>query len=297
VLLNRSNPTPAVLPAAERGAAVLLCLLLIWGCGKRAPESPVLARVGDNVLTLAEARAHIDTSFGSRTDELRRYIGSWVDAELLYQEAKRKGLEHSDAVESRLGEVRRQIANQAYLEQFVYPETASLAEDSLRSYFTAHAGEFFLPEDEIQVNLATFDSRERASRFGAAVAQGTPWAKAIEPAGRDSAGQAGFVSSLTNRFYTLHTIVPATLWKVAQTLGANEVSFPVRTDAGFVVLQLLKTYRQGTPAAYELARDEVYRRVSLERQRQRYDKLLSTLRNRYSVQLYYTSFDSVAPHE
>jgi hypothetical protein len=253
--------------------------------------------VGDNTLTLAEARAHIDTTFGSRADQLRRYIAAWVDAELLFQEAKRKGLEHSDAVERQIGDVRRQIANQNYLEQFVYPETNGFSEDSLRAYYSAHAAEFSLREDEIQINLATLENRERASRFAAAVSQGVPWVKAMDGPANDTAGQAGFVSSQTNRFYTLHTIVPATLWKVAQTLAPNEVSFPVKTEAGFVVLQLLKTYRQGTLATYELARDEVYRRVSLDRVRERYDRLLTTLRKRYSVQLYYTSLDSVAPHE
>ena len=43
------------------------------------------------------------------------------------------------------------------------------------------------------------------------------------------------VTVMPTQYYSQHTLYPTELWKVAATLSANEVSFPVRTTNGYAV--------------------------------------------------------------
>jgi len=257
-----------------------------------------MARVGSDTLTLDEALSHIDTTRGDRNVQLRQYIASWINSDLLFQEARRKGVDNSENVNNQLEEIRRQLANQSYLEQYVYHDTAAIPDDTLRAYFERHAAELVVPEDVKQLNIALLNSREKASAFAASVSQGTPWNASIAALMKDTGSASTLVSASGGKYYTSHTIVPQELWRVTQSLAPSEVSFPVKTGSGYVVVQVLRTYKQGASSPFELARDEIIQRMLLDRRRKKYDELLATLHHRYSVQVYFSSSnDSVANHE
>ena len=51
------------------------------------------------------------------------------------------------------------------------------------------------------------------------------------------------------------------------------------------MVQPLSVVRRGSPATFELVRDEVRQRLRVEEHRKRYDDLLGTLRKRYNVEV------------
>ena len=263
-------------------------------------ESVVIARVGDGTLTLEEAKEHIDTSQALVAGELEKYVSHWVNTELLYQEAKRQGVENSGQFLRQVQDVRKQLANETFLNSVIYTDSDTGGEQSLRAFYSQHAAEFQVHEEMIKANLLILNSRERASRFAAAVSQGTPWKTAVDNILRDSVLSQGILLSVTEKYYTQQTLFSPELWKVAGALGPNEVSFPVKATGGYVVLQSLSKIRQGSVAGFDLARDEIRQRVLMEKRRQRYDELLGTLRARYSVQVMlpsHGSSDSLQTHE
>ncbi len=279
--------------------SVLLLALAFQGCGGRTTSSPVLARVGDSQLTLDDARQHIDTSRSDGADQLRRYVAAWINAELVFQEARRKGIEKSEKVLQRSNEALRQLTINEFLEQVLFHENGTMSEDSLRRYFIAHASEFVVPEDMIQANIAFFGTREKASAFSASIAQGAPWTSVLRTMFPDTQNASALLGSSAGKYYTVHTIVPAELWRVCQGLGPGEVSYPVRSGESFVIVQVLKSVKEGTPASFEIAHDEVLQRASVERRQHLYDSLLATLRSRYVVQVTSSSVlsDTVSQHE
>jgi len=269
--------------------------MLAAGCGGHPASSPVLARVGDSQLTLADARQHVDTARADAAGQINRYVAAWVNGELLYQEAKRKGVDRAEPVQRAANEALRQIVVQEYLRESLFGDTSGVPEDSLRGYYARHAAEFFVHEDMIGANLAIFAGRERASAFAAAISQGTAWSPAL----RDSVYSASLLTGSAGSIFTVHTIVPPELWRVCQGLGAGEVSYPVKTDAGYAVVQVIRTYKQGAPASFEIARDEILQRSLIVYRQQRYDSLLSGLRARAQIQINssITLSDTVPHHE
>ncbi len=265
-------------------AALWVAAILLQGCRPHAPAT-VIARVGTSELTLEHAKAHIDTTRTPYADQLRHYVAHWVNTELIFQEATRAGFDRSEESELRTEDARRQIVNEMFLEHQLSADTAGMTEDTMRAYFDAHAAEFIVPEDMMKLNVITFSTRERANAFSALVSRGKSWSDAVASIVHDSTAPPGIVASKPAQFYSQHTLFPAELWKVASTLGINDISFPVKTTPGYCVLQLLAVARSGRQATYDLARDEVRGRLMIDRRRKRYADLLGTLHKRYNVDI------------
>lgn len=263
-------------------------------------ESVIVARVGDGTLTLEEAKAHIDTSRSPVAGELEKYVSHWVNAELVYQEARRQGIESSDQFIRQVQDVRKQLASEEFLNRMIYAGSDTVGEQGLRAFHSQHASEFQVHQDMIKANVLIMKSRELASRFAATVSQGMQWKIAVDYILRDSVLSPGILLVATEKYYTQQTLFTPELWKVASALGPNEVSFPLKAPGGYFVLQSLAKIRQGSIADFDLARDEIRQRLLMEKRRQRYEELLGTLRARYNVQIVLPSQrspDSLQNHE
>lgn len=72
---------------------------------------------------------------------------------------------------------------------------------------------------------------------------------------------------------------------MAGPLGPGDVSFPVKTDGGYTVLQYVELATAGKTEEFDLVREEVLNRVLIENRRARLEALLGTLRERYGVEI------------
>jgi hypothetical protein len=259
-------------------------LLLLRGCAPE-PKGTVIAKVGDAELTLEEAKTSLDTLAPDYAHRLRQHVAAWVNAELLHQEALRLGIEDDPAFAERVASVRRQLANQEVLDRLVYGDTAVPDEGTLRSYLAAHPDEFMIREVHLKLRLATFRGRESAGRFARSAAAASDWSAALDSMGRDPRLGGEVITSVPGKWYTRSTIFPAELWKVAGTLSAGEVSFPVKAGEGYTVMQFLASAPPGKTTEFEVVREDVRSRVLIERRRAAFEALLGTLRERYGVEV------------
>lgn len=245
----------------------------------------MIARVGDAELTIEDARTHVDTTRGAMEFRLHEYASSWINAELIYQEAIRRGVENTPDFQHQLTDVRRQLANERYLEEVIYAESGVITDDVMAEYYKNHRAEFLVHENMIKLHLMVCSSREQASLFAGKVVQSGNWDEAVKLFRSDTVSMAVATGELPPQYYSQQTLYPPELWKVAAALALNEVSFPVRAAGRYFVLQPVAAVQQGNPADYELVRDEVRQRVEIERRRMTYENLLGTLRKRYNVEL------------
>ncbi len=264
---------------------VIACVAFACGACKQEPRGTVIARVGDVELTMERARTHIDSSRGAADFQLREYAANWTTTELLYREASRLGMDNTPELQQQLADVRRQLVTERYLATILTGNADDIIEDSAKAYFLAHGKEFLVRENMIRLHIMTSPSREQAGSFATSVVQRGSWGSAVKAFFPDSARPRGVNNDVPPQYYTQSTLYPPELWKVASSLGVNEVSFPVRSGESYYVLQLLNTAQQGKPADYEIVRDEVRQRIIIERKRRQYADLLGTLRSRYTVEL------------
>jgi hypothetical protein len=263
--------------------AFTVSIFLMIGC-HRQPQGKIIARVGDVVLTDNEALTHIDTLRKPIDDQLKRYVVQWINNELVNQEANQRGIEKEDQFLRQAQEAEKILANQYFLEHYIYSDTTETKTVLLQEYFKNHSSEFLVQEDVVKLNIITFSTRERASSFAASVLRGVFWSDALSAALSDST--SGEISSFKEKYYTQHTLFPTELWKVASTLGINDVSFPVKTPIGYSVIHMISVIKKGEPADFTFVQDEIRGRVLIEQRRKRYNELLENLRNKFKVDIF-----------
>ncbi|MBI5215094.1 MAG: peptidyl-prolyl cis-trans isomerase [Ignavibacteriae bacterium] len=255
------------------------------GCEQRQEQKQILARVGDAVLTLDEARLDVDTTSALYEHQLRMYVTTWIRTEMLYQEAVRRGMENSSAFQRQLHDARKQLAIQQLLEQVAIQDTTGVPAGEFEQYFSRHADEFVVREDGMKLNVIGFSTRARASAFAGQLARGSSWNKALEMLMNDSSAAVEITTAFSNHYFIQRSMVFPELWKVAQTLDVNDVSFPVRTPSGYVIIQLLSTVKKGSTPQYELVQDEVRARYLREKKQLQIDSLIGTLRAQTTVEM------------
>jgi hypothetical protein len=263
---------------------IALSALVLAGCSSEKPGT-VVARVGDSVLTLEKAALEVDTASPGGPGRLGRYVASWVNSELLYQEALHQGIGNDPVFGARLDAMRRQLASQELLDRVIYGDTAAVPDSVLHAYFRSHPDEFTLSENHLKLRLATFRTRETARRVATAVSAGASWEGILDSMTADPRSAAEIVSASEEAWYTRATIYPQELWKVAGPLNPGEVSFPLKTGEGFTVVQYLALAAQGKTDEFDVVKDDVTDRVLVEKRRSKLESLLGTLRDRYGVEI------------
>jgi peptidyl-prolyl cis-trans isomerase C len=255
-------------------------------CGRDGGRGEYVARVNGAVLTNADI-VHQRDSLGEAGAASREYVNEWVVNELLYQEAERQGVTDGPAFREQLDLTRKRLAVAALLGDQVYArvDTSAISEDSIAAVFARSGTDYALREDVAQASLVVFRDRETANAFRASVLRGGAWDASL--AGIQSRGGAPspIVRFANRQFFTRSTLFPEELWKLARSLSREDVSFPLRTEEGYVILRTHQNYRQGEIPPLVYARAEVSERLLMTLRRQRFEEFVGSLRKRYTIDI------------
>lgn len=263
-----------------------MCLLLILGCGRRDSSQQPLARIDDRTLTLEDVKARLDSSRGVTAAQVGEYVRRWINDEILYREALRRGLDNTEHARAQLEEVRRQLAINALLQEEIYSDKLqqSTAEE-VSQYYSTHNKEFTLSGDVALVSYVLFRDREPANAFRTAILKGTPWGQAISQVLADPQQSSQIVAKIDSVYYSQSTLLPAELWRVAAASAKPEASFPIRTNEGTYILIVWKLSRQGQVADLAYVESEIRSRLTIDRRRRTLTTLIETLRSKHAVEL------------
>lgn len=265
---------------------------MLTGCQSGGSSHTPVARIDNETLTLEALRAQFDSSKGVSEAQAQEYIRRWINNEILYREAIRRGLDKNETVVSRFEEARRQLVINALLEEEIYNEKSlESAPEEIGGYYQQHLHEFAVPADVAQVSFVLFSNRDAANAFRTAVLRGTPWSDALKQMRSDLEQAASIVAGVDSAYHTQATLVPAELWRVAAASMRAEPSFPIRTNDGFYILSVWKFMRKGQTADIQYVEQEIRGRLAIERRQRMLDSLMENLRAKHTVQILFKSGD------
>ena len=276
-------------PAFRVAAVPLLWLLVLPGCTRERPRTQAVARIDGTELTAADLAASCDTTGAGRA-QARTYINDWIIRQMLYTEAVRRGIADGDDVRRQVVEARMQLAIAALLDKELnLRDTTDIPDKALRASFDSNASAFVLPEDVVALSYVLFGERDAANAFRTRVLRGTSWDEAVRQTRGDSLARKQLLQVVDHQYFTHASLYPEELWKLARTLSTNAVSFVVRTDNGYYVLQALGLKRQGEIPDFAYAREQVRNRLQIQARRARYEQLLHDLRAKHTVEILFDS--------
>ncbi|MGE5314970.1 MAG: peptidyl-prolyl cis-trans isomerase [Acidobacteriota bacterium] len=272
-------------------ASAGVCAFFLASCTKPAPDARELARVNDRPLTREMIEARSEHPAELTEAQIQMYASRWVVSELLYQEAKRQGLDQSEAVRRSLEDAEKQLAVAALLEKEVIsiaPE--AVPAERVQAYYEKHQDEFSAHEPTVWLQTAVFRDRRSGERFRDLALSDAGWASAVSTLKAEGKLSVAADSML----HTQSTLYPNELWRVASAMRTHDVSFPVKTSGGFFVMRLLGSLKRGETMPLPVVEPKIRERLSVELRQEKYNELVESLRKKNNVQLFVTGGDSLS---
>ncbi len=263
---------------------------------KQGSASEYIARVDDKYLTPQKLSEVMDTSAVHSDYQIREYVSRWVNSELLYREAQRRGYDRDEKLNRMLEDIRRELAVNLLLENDLYAaKNIRVTQNELKKYYDAHKKDFQLREDVINVNYLLAKDKDKASEFRRRIIEGVSWTQALLRLSDDSTYARSFFHSDTARYFKQSDLYSPELWKTAISLTPGGTSGLVTSTAGYYVITVNAVQHAGEIADFGYAADEVKERVIIEKKLTMLDELVKELRRKHNVEVnlsYYGMRDS-----
>jgi EpsD family peptidyl-prolyl cis-trans isomerase len=264
--------------------ALVLCLVLMAlagaGCKKEQPQGQVVARVNKTVLTDSDVKDYLPNgAAGISPAQKEEFLRRWVDTELFYQEAIKKGLDKDPKVAKQLRDLKREIlANQLLQKEVV--EKQAVSETEVRSYFDLHQTEF---QNNIRYSQIVVQSPEEAASIKAALDGGADFAKlakerSLEANSRANGGDmAGYLQRGSGE-------IPLDFEEKLFALAKGATSEPIKLFNGFFIVRVTDRKPVWPPVKYEDVREGLSNGMTMSKQKLAFDSLTEELKKTAQVE-------------
>ena len=257
----------------------LFLILFLINCQEK---EHVVARVNGSHLTLQELKDKLSSFHqGKLTWEgTKSWVERWVDSELLYHEALRRGLDKDVEVKERIEEAIKGIIVAELLER----EIKGGDEGEAFRYYRAHPEEFTRQEDEVRVSEIMVSGLKEARDLVRRLRRGEDF---TELAARYSLAPTATKGG--DMGYFTREGLPPYLAKAAFSTPLGNISGPIKGDDGYYHI-ILVTDRQpkGTVRDFALIKEGLFNRLSVLRGRESLNALLRRLKRRFKVEVNYS---------
>ncbi|MCK4234809.1 peptidylprolyl isomerase [candidate division WOR-3 bacterium] len=120
---------------------IIFTVLAFSGCKKKAVEGTVIARVNRTVFTLEELEEQIPPYLSVPIDKKQAFVDEWINTELVYEEAIKKGINKDGKVEKKLELLLKQFLANELLSRRLEGE-GDVSDFEVKEYFQEHERDF-----------------------------------------------------------------------------------------------------------------------------------------------------------
>lgn len=259
-----------------------------WGCEKKevAEEGKVLARIGDEVITLKDFKDDINKLPAqarrrmARVEMKKRHLDRMVERKLLLQEAGRKGLTEDPDIIDRVENYRERLIAQKLLSS-IKKEVAPVTEEDIKLYFEENKAQFQTRKQIKARHILLNDEAEAKKVLKEAKAPGADFAALAEKYSQDRAtknrgGDLGYFSP--GRMVRQFEDVAFSLEK------PGEISDVVKSPFGYHIIKL-EDKKAAEPKSLAQVKGQIRRRISAQRRNEAQEEFLEEIKSRTQVEI------------
>jgi len=251
-------------------------LLFSGDCRKRLADDQIVARVGDVVLTKDAMKREIGWE-GMRPEQENEFVDRWVNRELLFQEAKRLGLDKDAELNWQLELVKKEYLINKLLER-TFAKKVKITDDEVKSYYEKHGDLFKVTEDEVRALHILTKTKAEADLALKEIRAGKPFSEVAKEHSigifRKKGGDMGF--------FKRRDVIPEVA-RFAFRLPEGKVSPVFHSSYGYHILKVLKRRRKGEIKDLSDVRKEIIQSLRVSKERSVYYDLLFQLQNKTKV--------------
>ena len=271
----------------------LVCLLLIVLSGvrcKRAKDtSPVIAVVGEEALTVNELIDKIPNHIRSdmTSVDLREFVLSWINDQVLYQEAVAREIDRDETLRKEFENLKRELVISKLLEQTLNKDI-TVTEEQMKAYYDANRDSFILSDDVVHAHHVLLVSQKAANEVRKRLRAGEPFGAVAQDVTQDSLEADDWDLGYFSRNDVIQEIA-----KVVFKMSVNSISYPIKSDFGYHIVQLVDKQKKGDVESYDTVKDEIIKQKLLTRKKQdKYQRFVLQMKSKFKIQTNFQLLDS-----
>ena len=263
--------------------SVLLVTFIAASCHHeeipKRPEGPVVARVGNAYLTLAELKESIPAEYADviTRDQNVLYVRQWINTEILYQEAVRLGIDQEPIIKARLDRMRKDLLSTELMSRSASRAGIEISEQAIREYYESNREQFVREYDVVRYEDIVVPDVNVAFEIRRTVTHET--FKSVAKTHSKSPGLEEAVP-----YVALDAIPPKLRNAIMTTTTLPAIIGPYGAEDGFHVMRVTGKYDKGTIASIDEVRDEIISRLSSITQKGETERLISEIRAKSDVE-------------
>lgn len=271
---------------------LVLAVFTVSACSKSGDSkqgilkssSAQVAKVGDAVITQDDVAKEIKRlpeqiqSIFSGPEGTARFVDELVKKELLYQEAKKKGIESNPDYQAKLEEFKKITLISTMLEKEIEDKT-KLTDKDVKAYYDEHRDEF-IANNSVKASHILVKSEEEAKAIIARIKQGENFAKLAKEKSIDqgSAKNGGDLGS-----FSRGQMVPE-FENAAFKLKAGELGGPIKTQYGYHIIKVTEK-KAGQPVEFEKVKGMLMQKLTAQNQKAVFDTYIEGLKKNYKIEI------------
>jgi hypothetical protein len=231
---------------------IIIPLLLLTGCNRKEEKREYVAKVNDSYLSEDDLTA-VSGGYGGHKSFKEEMIRSWVNRELLYQEALKQGITDTEEFSRIMRVSEKELAAAMMLEKIYADKMPVYKSDDLKLFYEQNQEIFKVNHTAYIVNKAEFSNENKAVNFRTAAVESN-WNKSLNFLKNDPA----LLNEESNIIINSYDLLPARLNRVLSELNPGEVSLVINSEQGnYLVVELINRLQPGTLPPYDIIKENV----------------------------------------
>ncbi|MCK4237173.1 MAG: peptidylprolyl isomerase [Candidatus Krumholzibacteria bacterium] len=268
--------------ARETVSLLLLVMFAFGGCEKKKkeqiPETQAtgIVRVGDIILTGEDLENILPESerIPFTIEEKKVVVDRWVDQEIIYQEAVRRGYKNDPRIRARL----RSLEQEFLADHLVYIELRNrtrVSEEEIEKYFNEHKREYLYEYRVSHIMVNTLEEAENVEELLGK--RSFIWVAnrySVDPVARNG-GDLGYL--------TKGNMIPE-FENAIFDLKSGGTSDIIKSDFGYHIIKLIGMRESLNRVGLEDVREQIMNALMIEKRENSYREFLESLRSSADVE-------------
>jgi peptidyl-prolyl cis-trans isomerase C len=260
---------------------LVLIIAFVFGCSKTKDE--VIVKAGSSKLTKKELQEDLKSlppqtkAFLASPEGVNRLKDELIKREVLYEEARKKGIEKSEDFKKRMEEFKKITLINMLLEQEI-KNMQNVTENEAKEYYEKHKDEFIKPT-EVRVSQIVVKNEDDAKKVYERINKGEDFGKiakevSIDEKTKASQGDMGFFKKGQ---------LNQQIENVVFNLRKGQVSMPLTNQKGISIFKVTEV--KGTPIDFESVKSQLIEQLKVKKQQDWFNSYIEDLKKKHKVEV------------
>ncbi len=263
---------------------LFVAFIFVASCSKGGGvQGSYVVKIDGSTLTKEDVQTEMSSlpemakQFFQGPEGTSRFVDELVKKEMLYLEAKKRGLDKGKDFERRVEEFKKITLINELLQKEI-EASSKVSEKDAEDYYNSHKDDFIM-HTQVKLSQIVVQNEDDAKKAFERVKNGEDFAKVAAEVSTDkkTAKSGGNMGSFKKG------VLAPEIEQVVFKLRKGEVGTPVKLKDGIHIFKV--TDVTGTVVEYDKVKGMIMQRLTGEKQKNAFDKFLDSLKKNYKVEI------------